>query len=50
MTGDPATDLFWLLLAAAVYAFVRWLQYRFPDPPSRRRRRRPPPEPEDEDA
>lgn len=53
MTGNPATDLFWLLIAAAVYALVRWLQWRFPDPPSRRKRRRPkpPPEPaEDDDA
>lgn len=53
MTGDPLGDLVLLVIAAAVYALIRWLQYRYPDPPPRRRRRRPkpPPEPvEDDDA
>lgn len=51
MTGDPLGDLVLLVIAAAVYALIRWLQYRYPDPPPRRRRRRkPPPDDEDDDA
>lgn len=51
MTGDPLGDLVLLVIAAAVYALIRWLQYRYPDPPPRRRRRRkPPPDDEADDA
>ena len=46
MITDSLGDLAALVIAMAVYAAIRWLQHRYPDPPVRtpRPRRRPEPE------